>query len=101
MTDHTNPPGDFVVADGLPLERLYARFDAMARGRAKGDSTAAHESVMARLASNQRRAEGLGWTAFTLERLGGSGRLELRGSPAPGEARELVPDQIPEIEGPG
>ena len=52
-------PGSFVVADGLPLERLYARFNAMARGLIKGDSSAAHRSVIDRLASNQRRAEAL------------------------------------------
>lgn len=86
---------DCVVADGLPLERLYARFDAMAKGLTKGDSSSAHLSLIQRFATNQRRAEALGWTGFVLERRGGSGRLELRGSPAPGRESELVPDQIP------
>jgi hypothetical protein len=92
----SDTPGDLVVADGLPLERLYARFDAMAKGLAKGDSSAAHRSVIDRLASNQRRAEALGWTEFVLARRGGCGRLELHGSPTPGKPLEIVPDQIPE-----
>jgi hypothetical protein len=87
--------GDIVVADGLPLQRLYARFDAIARGRAFGNSSAAHRSVMARLSTNQRRAESLGWSDFVLERAGTTGRLELRGVRAPGEEHELVPDAIP------
>ena len=85
----------FVIADGLPLERLYARFDAIARGRAPGNSSAAHQSVIERLASNQRRAAALGWTTFVLERAGGSGRLVLRGTPPSGHGRTLVPDAIP------
>jgi hypothetical protein len=84
-----------VVADGLPLERLYARFDTFARGRAHGDSSAAHRSIIERLAANQRRAEALGWTDFLLESLGGSGRLALSGARAPGRSRELGPDAIP------
>jgi hypothetical protein len=86
---------DFVIADGLPLQRLYARFDAIAAGLTKGNSSARHRSVIERLASNQRRATALGWTGFVLERRGGSGRLELRGRPAPGLDLELVPDAIP------
>jgi hypothetical protein len=86
---------NIVVADGLPLQRLYARFDAIARGRAFGNSSAAHQSVILRLASNQRRAESLGWSEFVLERAGSTGRLELRGIPAPGEGYQLVPDAIP------
>jgi hypothetical protein len=93
--DRPTIPGDVVVADGLPLERLYARFDAIARGRAHGDSSAAHRSVIERLRSNQRRAEALGWTAFVLERAGGTGRLALRGTPPGDRAPELVPDAIP------
>ena len=95
LTDRATLPADIVVADGLPLERLYARFDAIARGRAPGNSSAAHQSVIERLASNQRRAEALGWSAFVLERAGGSGRLVLRGSPPIGPNRALVPDAIP------
>jgi hypothetical protein len=93
--DDRTPSGDIIVADGLPLERLYARFDAIARGRAHGDSSAAHQSVIARLASNQHRAEALGWTDFVLERAGGSGRLELHGASPNGRNRTLVPDAIP------
>ena len=74
VMDRATRPGDIVVADGLPLERLYARFDAIARGRAPGNSSAAHQSVLERLASNQQRAEALGWSEFVLERAGGSGR---------------------------
>jgi hypothetical protein len=88
--------GDIVVADGLPLQRLYARFDAIAQGRTFGSSSAAHQAaVIARLASNQKRAESLGWSEFVLERAGGTGRLELRGAPGPGQDRQLVPDAIP------
>ena len=92
--DHPTSPGDVVVADGLPLDRLYARFDAIARGRIHSDSSAAHRSVIARLESNQRGAEALGWAEFVLERAAGSGRLELRGTPPTGGDRELVPDAI-------
>jgi len=93
--DFPTIPGDVVVADGLPLERLYARFDAIARGRAHGDSSAAHRSVIARLQSNQHRAAALGWTAFVLERAGGTGRLALRGTPPGRVVPALVPDAIP------
>ena len=98
--DRPTMPGDGVVVDGLPLERLYARFDAIARGRAHGDSSAAHRSVIEQLRSNQRLAAALGWTAFVLERAGGTGRLALRGTPPGGNAPELVPDAIP-YDGPG
>ena len=87
--------GNPVVSDGLPLDRLYQRFDAIAAGLAPGNSSAAHRSVTERLAFNQRRAAALGWVGFVLERVGGSGRLELRGRPAPNRDRELVPDAIP------
>ena len=95
VMDRATLPADIVVADGLPLERLYARFDAIARGRAPGNSSAAHRSVLERLASNQRRAEALGWSEFVLERAGGSGRLVLRGTPPIGPDRAVVPDAIP------
>ena len=95
VMDRALLPADIVVADGLPLQRLYARFDAIARGRAPGNSSAAHQSVLQRLASNQRRAEALGWSEFVLERAGGSGRLVLRGTPPIGPGRALVPDAIP------
>jgi hypothetical protein len=96
VMDRATLPGDFVDADGLPLERLYARFDAIARGREPGNSSAAHQSLIVRLASNQRRAEARGWTGCVLERAGGSGRLELRGTPPSGRDREIVPDAIPD-----
>ena len=95
VVDRATLPGDIVVADGLPLERLYARFDAIARGRAPGNSSAAHQSVLERLGSNQQRAEALGWSEFVLERAGGSGRLVLRGTPPIGPDRALVRDAIP------
>lgn len=95
MIERPTFPTHVVIADGLPLERLYARFDEMATGCTKGDGAAAHRSVIARLASNQRRATALGWTGFLLERRGGCGRLELRGRAAPGLDLELVPDAIP------
>jgi len=95
VMDRATLQGNIVIADGLPLERLYARFDAIARGRAPGNSSAAHQSVVERLASNQQRAEALGWTEFVLERAGGSGRLVLRGNPPIGPDRELVPNAIP------
>ena len=95
VTEGATRPDDIVIADGLPLERLYARFDAIARGRAHGDSSAAHRSVIARLESNQRRAEVLGWTDFVLARAGGSGRLELKGTRPSSRTREPVPDAIP------
>jgi hypothetical protein len=88
-------PEHVVVSDGLPLDRLYQRFDAIAEGREPGNSSAAHRSVVDRLASNRRRAEALGWTAFVLGRVGTCGRLELRGKPTPDQERELVPDAIP------
>ena len=93
--DRPTIPGDVVVADGLPLERLYARFDAIARGRTPGATSAPHRSVIEQLRSNQRLAAALGWTAFVLERAGGTGRLALRGTPPGDRAPELVPDAIP------
>ena len=82
-------------SDGLTLARLYVRFDAIARGWAKGNSSAAHVSILERLAANQAHGVELGWSNFLLSRRGGTGRLELHGSSMPGWGRELVPDQIP------
>jgi hypothetical protein len=56
--------------------------------------SAAHRSLSEHLASNQRRAEALGWTAFVLERGGGSRGLTLRATPPTGLAPELVPHAI-------
>ena len=83
------------VSDGLTLDRLYARFEAIARGWVGGDSSAAHRSIVERLVTNQSNAVELGWSNFLVSRRGGTGRLELHGSRSPGQDRELVPDQIP------
>ena len=91
--DRPTVPENVVVADGLSLDRLYARYNAMAKGAAPADSSG-HRSVIERLASNQRRAAALGWSEFVLERASASGRLELRGLRAPGREHELVPDAI-------
>ena len=96
MTNRADAAANFVVAAGLPLERLYARFDAIARRRIPGDSSAVHQPMIERLAFNQRRAAALGWTDFVLEqRAAGCGRLELRGVRATGGDHELVPDALP------
>jgi hypothetical protein len=95
MIEGLAEPGDFVIAHGLPLERLYARFDAMSDGMVIGAIATVHQSVMQHHAANQRRAAAHGWTGFVLERRGGSGRLELLGLAAPGRDLELVPDQLP------
>ena len=50
---HTARPSRGLI---LPFDRLYARFGAIARARADGDSSAAHRSVIARPESTQRRA---------------------------------------------
>ena len=84
--------------DHLPLSLLYARFDAIAEGRARGDSSAAHVAILNRLAANQHLAESLGWTACAFERSGGTGRLCLWGVPPSGTERERIPQwiQLPE-----
>jgi hypothetical protein len=91
--DRPTVPENVVVADGDSLERLFARFNAVGGERAPADSSA-HQSVIERLACNQRRAAALGWSEFVLERASASGRLELRGVRAPGRDHELVPDAI-------
>jgi hypothetical protein len=78
-----------------PLETLYARHDSMAKGRAQGDSTAAHNAILDRLVANQVVAEARGWTSLALQRVAGMGRLRLWGIAAPGEARSVVPDWAP------
>lgn len=99
-TAHSVTSGDStgassIVSDGLTLDRLYARFDAIATGWVIGDSSMAHRSIVDRLASNESHAAALGWSNFLVARCGGTGRLELHGSCTPGGKRELVPDQIP------
>ena len=81
----------------IALDTLYARFDAIARGRDKhGDSGKAHAAILERLAENRRTADAEGWTALDLERDGGLGRLRLVGlapGAVPGVARRtVVPD---------
>jgi hypothetical protein len=78
-----------------PLAILYVRHDAMAAGRAPGDSTAVHHAILERLAANRLVAEGRGWTLCALERVAGMGRLRLWGIPQAGEARAVVPDWAP------
>ena len=88
-------PAGPAISDGLTLERLYARFDAIAKGWAFGDSSGAHRSIVERLTTNRSNAVELGWSNFLVARRGGTGRLELLGSRTAGQTRELVPDQIP------
>lgn len=78
-----------------PLEILYLRHDAMATGRAPGDSTAVHRAILERLAANRLVAEGHGWTSCALERVAGMGQLRLWGIPQAGAARAVVPDWAP------
>ena len=78
----------------VSLETLYARFDAIARRGAPGNSTAAHEALQDRLAANRSVAESVGWTAFSLERCGGIGPLRLWGVPPNRDANEVVPDWL-------
>ena len=80
----------------IPLDTLYARFDAIAEGRRLGDDRAAHQAVLHRLAANRRTAEAYGWTSCALERAGGMGRLLLWGVPPSGQDRELIPDWAPQ-----
>ena len=87
------------MSDNLTtLDTLYARFDAIARRGAPGDSTAAHEAVQDRLAANRAAAESNGWTSLALERAGGMGRLRLWGVPPSSADREVVPDWLPREE---
>ena len=74
------------------LSALYARFDAIAKGSEKGNSSAAHGAILDRLAANRRSATTEGWTALRLERDGGGGRLHLVGVPPSGSYRTAVPD---------
>jgi hypothetical protein len=77
----------------VPLETLYARFDAFANGRMRGaGADEAHQAVVDRLAENRRVAEGYGWTSCALERAGGMGRLRCWGVPPSEYQRQMVPD---------
>ncbi|HEX5436632.1 MAG TPA: hypothetical protein VFW98_05715 [Gemmatimonadaceae bacterium] len=77
----------------IPLDTLYARFDAFAEGRAQGKGCwAAHEAVLDRLAANQRVAEAHGWTSCALECAGGTGQLRAWGVPPTEYQRRLLPD---------
>jgi hypothetical protein len=75
-----------------PLGVLHARHDALAEGRAPGDSTAVHNAILERLAANRLIAEARGWTSCALERVAGMGRLRLWGVPPAGGGRAVVPD---------
>jgi hypothetical protein len=87
--------GNLVLTDGLPLERLYVRFDTIARGRAPAEMSALRGSMIDRLAATRRCAEAIGWTDFVTDRASGSGRLELSGASSPRRDREIVPDMVP------
>ena len=77
----------------VPLDTLYAQFDAYAEGRTHGKGGwAAHEAVLDRLAANQRAAEAHGWTSCALERSGGMGTLRAWGVPPAEFQRHLIPD---------
>lgn len=76
----------------VSLATLQAKFHDIAAGRSPGDSSSAHSAVLERLAANQEIAAASGWTALTVERLGGIGLLHLLGTPARGSGREVVPD---------
>jgi hypothetical protein len=77
----------------IPLETLYARFDAFAEGREQGKGCwVAHEAVLDRLAANQRVAEEHGWTSCALERAGGTGQLRAWGVPPTACQRHPLPD---------
>ena len=82
----------------VSLQTLYTRFDAIARRGAPGNSQAAHDAVEDRLVASRAVAASNGWTAFSLERSGGLGRLRLWGVPPSGEDREVVPDWVPRAE---
>lgn len=82
----------------VSLETLYARFDAIARLGAPGNSQEAHGAVLTRLAANRAAADADGWTSLSLERAGGMGRLRLWGVPPAREHREIVPDWLPNEE---
>jgi hypothetical protein len=79
-----------------PLSALYARFDAIAKGSDKGNSSAVHGAILDRLAANRLNATTDGWTALRLERDGGGGRLQLVGLPPAGSYRTAVPDRVRE-----
>jgi hypothetical protein len=76
----------------VSLDSLYERFDAIAKGRARGDGRAAHQAVLDRLAANRRAAEAHGWTACAIERAAGMGQMRLWGVPPSGDGRQVVPD---------
>ena len=80
--------------DRIPLDTLYARFEAIRDGRASGGGWRAHVAVLDRLAANRRAAEAKGWTSCALERQG-NGPFRLWGIPPSGHQRELVPDWPP------
>lgn len=76
----------------LSLSGLYRRFDAVASGNAQADGMDFHQLILDRLSANRAHAEAAGWTACSLERDGGSGRLRLVGAAPSGGGRSIVPD---------
>jgi hypothetical protein len=75
----------------VTLNSLYRTFDAIAEGSAHGDSRLAHDAILVRLRENRALAEGGGWTACTLSRIGG-GRLHLRGVAPQETSATEIPD---------
>jgi hypothetical protein len=65
----------------MSLNELYARFDAVAKGREQGNSPAAHEAILVRFAANRRVAETDGWTSCALERAAAGAGCALSGFP--------------------
>ncbi len=84
-----------MMGSTVSLETLYDRFDIIAEGRApESDSAAAHQAILARLAQNRQQAEASGWSALSLERRGGTGRIQLGGTPPSGQGRDVVPESL-------
>ena len=77
----------------MSLEKLYARFDALAEGRDVADrGWSVHEAILDRLAANMREATDRGWTSCALERAGGMGRLRAFGVQPSEPHRRVIPD---------
>jgi hypothetical protein len=76
----------------LSLSAMYARFDAISEGTMPSTHWDAHAAILDRLATNQRRAEEIGWTSCALERIGGMGRLAAWGVPPGSTQRHRIPD---------
>jgi hypothetical protein len=90
--DNGDPTSSRGGGGRLSLAGLYERFDAVATGNAQAHGVDFHQLILDRLGANQSRAEAAGWTACSLERDGGSGRLRLIGAAPSGGGRSIVPD---------